>query len=186
MRNRWLFLLALAGSLIVTLAWLYLNRPSQNPPHKPILTELTTGTFVTPQLFLESFLFLRQQGIKSVIDMRPDGEAKDQPTSSDIESAALEHGIKFSYIPVPHESIPGEAVERLATTLAQKEQPAVLYCRTGRRAVRLFALAEASRFDGPSLDQLQQMVIKAGFEADDLKVEIEHRIAKRQKTEIAP
>jgi protein tyrosine phosphatase (PTP) superfamily phosphohydrolase (DUF442 family) len=66
--------------------------------------------------------------------------------------------------------------------LEKEPKPAALYCRTGRRAARLFALAEAARFNGPDADAIAQMVRNAGFAADDLAPEIANRISRRQPT----
>lgn len=81
---------------------------------------------------------------------------------------------------MPHESIPDGAVDALGEALSQEARPAVLYCRTGRRAVRLYALEEASRVDGPNTEAILQMVRAAGFSADDLQDTIEQRLAHRR------
>ena len=90
-----------------------------------------------------------------------------------------QQGLDFSYIPVPHESIPPATVNELRDVLLSSQKPAVLYCRTGRRAVRTFALFEASRQGGPSADTILAMVKHAGFSAEDLRPEIVSRIAAR-------
>lgn len=87
--------------------------------------------------------------------------------------------MRFLYIPVPHESIPESAVAALDHALSEDPRSAVLYCRTGRRAARLFALVQASRSDGPGADEIFKMVSAAGFSAEDLKDDINQRIAHR-------
>jgi uncharacterized protein (TIGR01244 family) len=111
--------------------------------------------------------------------MRPDGEAADQAPSAEIKNAAERDGLGFHYIPVPHESIPEADVQALSEVLSHDNMPAVLYCRTGRRAVRLFALVEASRVDGPGADAILGTVRAAGFSADDLREDIARRLANR-------
>lgn len=84
-----------------------------------------------------------------------------------------------SFIPVPHENIPDTAVAALRDALSDHEKPTLLYCHTGRRAVRTFALEEASRPDGPTAEAILKMVSRAGFSADDIANEITERIKNR-------
>jgi uncharacterized protein (TIGR01244 family) len=148
---------------------------------RPKLTQITDGVFITSQLQPDSVTYLKRRGIKTVVDIRPDGEDAGQPPSTDIERAAKAGDVSFYYIPVPHEIIPDAAVDALSAAMAASRLPTVLYCRTGRRAVRLFALAEATRADGPAADSIQLMVKKAGFSADDLQDAIANRIDSRGK-----
>jgi len=157
---------------------IYVKR--DKPPVSTLrLVPVTEDLFITSQLQLASIPELKARGINTIVDIRPDGEATDQVPSSDMERAAHASNLGFGYIPVPHEYIPDNAVEALGMVLAQDRKPAVLYCRTGRRAVRLLALVEASRANGPAMDSILQMVSSAGFSADDLREAIAQRISKR-------
>ena len=165
-------LLLTCGSLLVLI---YVNRPATTPK----LRLITENVFLTSQLKPEHILPLWKRGFHSVIDFRPDGEDKVQPSSSEIKAAAEKLGMAFYYIPVPHESIPDSAVDALSAAFADAPGASVLYCRTGRRAVRIFALAEASRADGPAAEDLIKMVRRVGFSADDLRERIAERISHR-------
>lgn len=177
MRKRWLFIGSVAVTMGAVLCYAYVNRPRATN-----LTQIGEGdVFVTSQLRPENISYLRSRDIRYVVDLRPDGEAADQPSSRAMEIAARAAGMEFFYIPIPHETIPDASVEALANAVQGRTYGgAVLYCRTGRRAVRTFALTEASRPNGPSADKILDMVVKAGFTADDLKAEIERRIATRR------
>ncbi len=177
MRKRSLFAVTFFVTLGVSVLGLYFNRPK--PPSKPTLTRVTDQIFITSQLRTDDIGSVREAGMKTIIDIRPDGEAEDQTSSSEIKLASAAGGLAFHYIPVPHETIPDGAVTALASALATTERPALLYCRTGRRAVRLFALTEASRADGPSADAILRMVESAGFSAEDIRDNIAQRIETR-------
>ena len=144
------------------------------------LTSISDGVFITSQLHPDAIPYLKRKGIRTVVDIRPDGEDAGQPPSREIERAAKASDLGFYYIPVPHETIPDTAVDSLSEAMNASRLPTILYCRTGRRAVRLFALAEATRKDGPTADSILQMVTKAGFAADDLQDSIATRISKRK------
>ena len=175
-----LFLISVALTASVLLAVIYLNRSPRKIPPTYKLIQISEGVFITAQLKPSDLLTLSgREGIRTLVDIRPDGEVKDQPSSTEIAIASKNVGLDFHYIPVPHESIPVQAVDSLKEVLLKQEKPIVLYCRTGRRAVRLFALVEASRADGPNKDEIMKLVKDAGFNADDLTDKIVERISQR-------
>lgn len=182
MSNLKLFGLTMVCTLTVTFGYFYVQH-GQRKSLEPQLTEITDRVFLTSQLKPSSMLHLKQRQIKTVIDMRPDGEAADQPTSEQMQRTAESIHMEFHYIPVPHEGIPNEAVDSLQAVLKTAEEPVVLYCRTGRRAARLFALAKASQPGGPDVDEIAGFVKAAGFEVEDLVGEITRRIARRDKAQ---
>ncbi len=72
------------------------------------------------------------------------------------------------HIPVPHGDIPSQQADNLASVLKGGKRPILLYCRTGKRAIRTYCLAEASRTDGHSEPELSVIAKNAGFSIDDL------------------
>jgi uncharacterized protein (TIGR01244 family) len=140
-----LFFAALVTTTIVLLVIFYFSRPSPRNFH-----QLADGVFVSPQLTIADMVRLRRTGIQTVIDLRPDGEAADETPSETMKSIVQGNGMDFDYIPVPHEEIPDKAVAELSNILARQPKPALLYCRTGRRAARTFALVEASATMAPA------------------------------------
>src|ERR1700744_32669 len=128
-----LFFTSVGATTIVLLILIYFSRP-------PELRQLSDGVFVSAQLKNRDMGRLRRDGINTVVDLRPDGEAPGQPTSVEMNVFVRGHGMGFFYIPVPHEEIPDKAVAELADVIKHQPKPFVLYCRTGRRAARTFAL----------------------------------------------
>lgn len=171
-----LFTLSFVGTVCVLLAIIYVKRPKQVDPK---LNQIANGLFVTSQLTPDNVRALGSRGFKNIVDIRPDGEASDQTPSSEIKQVAEDNDMAFHYIPVPHGSIPEEAVKALTNALSDPTTPTVLYCRTGNRAVRTYALVQASRTDGSNAAAIIKMVRDAGFSADDLKDKIAERIAHR-------
>jgi uncharacterized protein (TIGR01244 family) len=180
MSKRKLFLITFLLTAGVLLGVIYVNRPAPLPK----MVRINDNLYITSQLKPESIVDLRIPPIRTIVDLRPDGEAKNQPSSAEIELAAKRNFLAFHYIPVPHGAIPNDAVRKLGEVLSHEEaKPALLYCRTGNRAVRTFALAEASRAGGPGCDEIIRMVHDAGFSADDLKENITQRISQRSATQ---
>lgn len=174
-----MFSYSVLGAMAVLLTLFYINRDLPAPVLP--LVQMDGDIYVTSQLTTRNLLGLRTRHITTVVDLRPDGEAADQTSSADMQKAMRYFPLlRFHYIPIPHETIPDEAVDQLGRVLAERKGGAVLYCRSGRRAARTFALVEASRPGGPGVERILSMVKQAGFTAEDLKGKIVERISHRQ------
>ncbi len=55
---------------------------------------------VSGQILPEDIPAVAQAGYKSIVCNRPDGEASDQPTITEIEQAAEAAGLECRYLPV--------------------------------------------------------------------------------------
>ncbi len=145
----------------------------------PQLKPLDAHYAVAGQLTPADLPALKAQGVSVIIDMRPDGEAPDQPTAAQMQQAAQQQGLAFFYIPIAHGAISDESVSLLQQVIAGKPGKVAAYCRSGKRASRTYALALASMKDGPSQAQITQQLQAAGQNIDDLQQEITKRIAAR-------
>ncbi|KAF0815346.1 Beta-lactamase hydrolase-like protein [Andreprevotia sp. IGB-42] len=166
-------LLGLAAVLAL-FAYGVLTAPPQLNAHL-----LTADIAVTEQLQLNAVSSVKESGYATIIDLRPDGEAPDQPASADVQTQAHDNQLHFAYVPVPHGDIPAATVDQLATALANSPKPILLYCRSGKRAARTWSLVEASRQGGMDAAAILAAVKASGQSADDLTASIERRIAAR-------
>lgn len=170
-------LLLAMGSVLVPAAWssaVQARALARIAPHR-----LADRVEVTSQLQVEDMVAVGRR-YRMVVDLRPDGEALDQPSSQAMEHAARMAGLGFAYVPVPHGDIPDDAVARLQSVLAAQGD-VLLYCRSGKRAARTWALAEARRPGGLSAEQIQASVQGAGQDAADLRDRIDRAINARPK-----
>lgn len=152
------------------------DAPEQGAAPRP----LVAGVWIAGQISPRQVAEFEAQGIKTIVDLRPDGEAADQPASRDVEAAARAAGLGFAYAPVAGE-IPSSAVDAVARAIMRPDKPVLIYCKSGRRAARTWALAEASRKDGLEAEAIESVVKSAGQSVDDLKEQIAARIATRSK-----
>lgn len=152
-----------------------LTRPNER--NKSIRRIDKSGIYLTDQLKQSDFPRLRQISIETIVDLRPDGESLDQPSSKVVEQLSKHNGIVFDYIPVPHGEIPADRIDKLSSVLENGKRPILLYCRTGKRALRTFCLAEAGRKKGHTLDEMKTMSEISGFDIEDLLPQIKRRIA---------
>lgn len=85
---------------------------------------------------------IAQQGYKSVINNRPDGEGgPDQPKNADIQVEAEKLGLNYAYLPVVPGAFTPEQVVEMARLLKTMPGPILAFCRSGARSTNLYQLA---------------------------------------------
>jgi uncharacterized protein (TIGR01244 family) len=174
------FLIAIAVAMVGVVGLAALNR--EPPPRvrpAPVAHPLGEGIKVREQVTLDDVARLGGEGYRTVIDLRPDGEVAGQPASTAVGEVARSAGMSFAYIPTPHGTIPDETVAEFSRVLADAPRPVMLYCRSGKRAARVWALAEAARSGGPTADSIAKIVSQAGQPVDDILPRIAARVASR-------
>ncbi len=172
------FLLALMLGAGAVIAYAAVTRaPTRDSVGKP----LTENVSVSEQITLDRLPQIRSAGFRTLIDLRPDGEAPDQPASADVAKAAEQAGMRFAYVPIPHGDIPASSVETFGQAFANLPKPVLLYCRSGRRAARTWALMEASRPNGMDAAAIVSAVSSVDQPIDDLRDQIAKRIASRSE-----
>ncbi|ULU27623.1 TIGR01244 family phosphatase [Dyella terrae] len=173
------FIAVLAGAAAV-MGWAAYVRFAHPPlPRAVSMKPLVEGVWVSQQIEPAQLDLLQQDHFSTLVDLRPDGEVAGQPSSTEMSDAAARAGLAFIYDPVPHGAIPDEAVSALQKALASQRKPVLLYCRSGRRAARTWALAEASRPGGLDAQAIKQIVQAVGQPVDDLDRDIQARITAR-------
>jgi uncharacterized protein (TIGR01244 family) len=97
---------------------------------------------VAPQLQPESMAEVAAAGFRSVINNRPDFEhGPNQPTSAQIEAAALAAGLEYRFLPVDGGYQSAEEIAAFAALLRELPRPLLAFCRSGARSTRLFMAA---------------------------------------------
>jgi len=85
---------------------------------------------------------IAQQGYKSVINNRPDGEGgPDQPTNESIQAEAEKLGLHYAYLPVVAGAFTPAQVQEMARLLKTLPGPVLAFCRSGARSTNLYQLA---------------------------------------------
>lgn len=83
------------------------------------IRSLHRDIWLSDQLQLDVLPKLKARGVGTIIDLRPDGEAADQPPASAVESAAHAQQIQFAYIPVPHGGLGIENIREAVALVGQ-------------------------------------------------------------------
>jgi len=98
------------------------------------LSQLEPLHFVSDQLLPADFVILAAQGIRSVVNNRPDAEAAGQPRSTELEEAAKLVGIEYVHAPIATQFMTLAELESNRQLLAALPPPICGFCRTGARA----------------------------------------------------
>lgn len=97
---------------------------------------------VSEQIVAADVQAIAQQGFKSIICNRPDGEVPNQPSAAEIEAQALAAGLVFRHQPVETGKVSPEQGMAFGQLLQELPQPVLAYCRSGTRSTTLWALAQ--------------------------------------------
>ena len=94
---------------------------------------------VCGQIAVADVAHFAEQGVRSIINNRPDGEGgPTQPTSAQIEAAARAAGLRYVHFPVSSPVLTPEQVQGYHRLCADLPHPIVAFCRSGARAAAFF------------------------------------------------
>ena len=123
---------------------------------------LSNTVLASPQITLDDIESARVEGVRLIVNNRPEGESDDQTPGATIEAAARAAGIDYLEIPVGHSGFSHPQVMKLAEALEGNEGTVLGYCRSGTRSTLLWALARASMGDDP--EALTAAAAEAGYD----------------------
>ena len=115
---------------------------------------------VAPQVGLEDLKTLSQQGFRSVLCLRPDGEAEGQPAFASIQAEAAALGMTTAYLPLATIAESNDHLDAFDTLIATLPKPVLSYCRSGLRAASLWALSELA---ARPAEEVQRVALAAGY-----------------------
>lgn len=84
---------------------------------------------------------LAEAGVKTLINVRPDDEEPNQLNHETIKSWAQEAGLRYLFLPVVSGQYSPAAITAFGNFLTSEPVPQHAMCRTGTRALHLWALA---------------------------------------------
>lgn len=125
------------------------------------MKQIDERMFVAGQLRPEDMAAAAAQGMRMIVNNRPDGEEPDQPAAADIESAARKAGLDYVYIPVAG-GFSQDQIAAMAQALEQSGGRTLAFCRTGTRSTFLWALAR--RQAGEDGTEIMRKAEAAGYD----------------------
>lgn len=92
--------------------------------------QITLSGQITP----DDVKTLAEQGVKTIVNNRPDHEETGQPTSDEIKQACDEYGIAYAHIGFAGGMMDMGHVEAFADFVNKHQKPLHIFCRTGNRS----------------------------------------------------
>jgi uncharacterized protein (TIGR01244 family) len=124
--------------------------------------QVTPEFSVAPQISVADVAEAARQGFVMLINNRPDGEAPDQPTSTEMAKAAQAAGLTFVSVPV-RGGPTREQVEEVQAAIAEADGPVLAYCRSGTRSIVTWSLGQALSGARPR-EELIKLGANAGYD----------------------
>ncbi|MDZ4691652.1 TIGR01244 family sulfur transferase [Terricaulis sp.] len=124
------------------------------------------------QLSPDDFARAAAEGFRTVIVNRPEGEEPGQPSLAEMRAAAEAAGLAFHAVPFSGLPPPPQAVGATAELLETAEGPILAYCRTGKRSIMAWAMAQALR-GGNRPDEIIALAAKAGYDLEGARGALE-------------
>lgn len=128
---------------------------------------LSPAMLVSPQIAPEDLEEAEAEGVKLVVNNRPDGEEPDAPQSDAIEAAARAKGMDYLYLPITHSGISSTQIDALGTALQSVDGATLGYCRSGTRSTMVWALAQVKL--GQSPDDVADAAGAAGYDVTPIR-----------------
>jgi len=125
---------------------------------------------VSPQISVADVAEAKDNGIRTIINNRPDGEQPGQPTAAEIGEAAKAAGLGYVHIPVDHSGYSMAQVEAMTAALAEPG-PVLAFCRSGTRSTFLWSLARGAAGEEPA--EIAAKAANAGYDVSPLMPTIE-------------
>ena len=105
--------------------------------------ELAPQVYVCGQLFEHDLKLVAKQGVRSIMNNRPDNESTGQPLSADLAKVAEELGMTFVHFPVDARAINRQDVEAFAKACDELQRPLLVFSRAGARSTKLWEMTES-------------------------------------------
>jgi uncharacterized protein (TIGR01244 family) len=133
--------------------------------------QLSDDVLASPQITATDIEAARAEGVRLIINNRPDGEEPDQPGGSEMEAAARAAGMDYRAIPVSPGGFDEGQVRAMAEALASADGKVLAYCRSGTRSTLLWALAQAASGGDPQA--IAQAAADAGYDVTPIRPAID-------------
>ncbi len=138
------------------------------------IRKVSPALSVSPQISLQDISVLKGLGFNGIINVRPDGEEDGQPTSKEVEKLAEVSGLAYVHIPVVSGKMTEADIEAFRQARATMVGPVLSFCRTGTRAITLWACEVAPTL---STDAIVKTADEAGYDLSGKAADLDERRA---------
>jgi len=106
--------------------------------------EVAPQVYASGSLFESDLKLVAEQGVRTIVNTRPDNESPGQPTSAELAKAADELGMEYVHFPFGPGPIDKEAAAAFAAACENLRRPMMICSSSGGRATRIWETAESA------------------------------------------
>jgi sulfide:quinone oxidoreductase len=128
---------------------------------KQLADDISVCAFVPPDRLAEL-----APRFRTIINNRPDMEEPGQPDSAEIEAEARRLGLDYVHLPVVPGQFADDQAAKFGKAVAASRGPVLAFCKSGRRAATLWALAQKGK---QPVDDILAAASAAGFDLSSLR-----------------
>lgn len=139
--------------------------------------EVNPDFWVAAQLSVEDIKRAAENGFKTILNNRPEGEDPDQPSGAQMKAAVEAAGMTYRALPFAGPPPPGIVAET-AALLEEARGPVLAYCRSGRRSIGAWAMAQALS-GARTPDEIIALAGRAGYDLAGTRQALETLAPKR-------
>ncbi len=130
------------------------------------IRSITPTYSVSQQISAEDFPAIAEAGFTTVICNRPDVENPPFLQASVMSEAAMQAGLKFEFLPLTHQTMTPENIEKQFEMVENAGGPVLAYCASGTRCSVVWALHQAGK---QSADAILEQTARAGYDLSGLR-----------------
>jgi uncharacterized protein (TIGR01244 family) len=120
---------------------------------------------VAPQITKDDIAAMARDGVRTLINNRPDGEEPGQLAAAEARAEAERLGLTYIHIPVVGGSISAADLAAFARALETSPKPILAHCRSGTRCYLLWAATQAQAGKDPA-----SLIMRAAEDGYDIRV----------------
>lgn len=102
---------------------------------------MTDNLTIYKQIYPTQCCKLAELGYRSVLNIRPDNERDNQPSSQDLLTATEQADLSYHHLPFDPERLSPATIEQFASYYHAMPKPILMFCGTGARAKLLYQSA---------------------------------------------
>ena len=113
---------------------------------------------VAPQLTGAAIEQASRDGVRMIVNNRPDGEEPGQPSAAEQAAIARANGMDYAHIPVTVPGMTEAHVRDFQAALGRADGPVLAHCKSGTRSLLLWTIGEVldGRMSRSEIDGLSQ------------------------------
>lgn len=132
---------------------------------------VTPAFAVAAQLSADDVARAAAEGFTTIVVNRPEGEDPGQPTQAQMRASVEAAGMRFQALPFTGAPPPG-VVAATAELLDETTGPVLAYCRTGKRSIMAWAMAQALAGERRP-DEIIALAAQAGYDMEGARGALE-------------